>query len=516
MIETALSTRGLTKSFAGRAVLSDLDYDVHKGEVHALLGQNGSGKSTLIKCLAGVYRPESGEISVGGRVLPSAYPPSAAKRFGLAFVHQDLGLALNMTIADNLGIGRGFHTVGPLVRGREQNDEARRILDFLGVKATPQTLVRDLPVTARTLVAIGRAIDLSQVDRLSCLVLDEPTAALPDSDAHLLFDAIRQLTKQGVGVVYVSHRLEEIERLADRVTVLRDGRKIGTHAIADITRKALVDEILGERDAVRTTAAPVRSSARPRDPGAGPALRAESLTGVRVQDVSLSLRAGEIVGLAGLAGSGRSELCRLLFGAQRLESGRIWIGGEELRKPSPARSIRRGVAYIPEDRRGAACLLRMTVRENLTLLRPPVRRGLIDRARERRAAKDAIARFDVRPSNSEALVSSLSGGNQQKVMLAKWFENQPGVIILDEPVQGVDVGAKAQVFEHLTHAAARGAAVLVVDSDFENLTQLCSRVLILRHGVLAGELTGDAIETSAITHATFGVSEEADHVALNS
>ncbi len=511
---TALSTRGLAKSFAGRAVLSDLDFDVQRGEIHALLGPNGSGKSTLIKCLAGVYKPDGGEISVAGRSLPRSYSPNAAGKFGLAFVHQDLGLALDMSIADNLGIVRGFHRRGPLVNRRAQQEAASRTLDFLGVKASPLTLVRDLPVTARTLVAIGRAVDVGDADKLSCLVLDEPTASLPDADAHLLFDAVRQLARLGVGVIYVSHRLEEIERLADRVTILRDGHRISTQNVADTTRTSLVDEMLGAGAKARSDRADRAVAYDFQIPaGERQILKAEAISGPRVTDVSMSVEPGEIVGVAGLAGSGRSELCRLLFGAQRVHSGRVWLGDRNINRLSVAGAIRRGLAYIPEDRRGQACLLRMSVRENLTILGPPCRRGLLDRGRERRLAAAAIERFDIRPQDSDALVGALSGGNQQKVMLAKWFGKLPSVIILDEPVQGIDVGAKAQVFEHLRHAAAGGAAILVVDSDFDNLTELCSRILVMRHGKLVGEFSGEAISTAAITRATFGVSEGADHVA---
>lgn len=513
---SALSTRGLTKSFSGRVVLSDLDFDVQRGEIHALLGQNGSGKSTFIKCLAGVYKPDGGEISVAGRVLPRSYPPNAAGKYGLAFVHQDLGLALDMSIADNLGIVRGFHRWGPLVNRRAQQEAAAATLDFLGVTASPLTLVRDLPVTARTLIAIGRAVDVGDADKLRCLVLDEPTASLPDADAHLLFGAVRQLASLGVGVIYVSHRLEEIERLADKVTVLRDGRRIRTQNVADTTRASMVDEMLGVGAEARADrSADAVGYDYHISPDKRQILKADGLSGPRVSDVSLSVEPGEIVGVAGLAGSGRSELCRLLFGAQRPSGGRVWLGDRTMNRMTMAGAIRHGLAYIPEDRRGQACLMRMSVRENLTLLRPPLRRGLIDRARERRLASAALDRFDIRPKDGEALVGALSGGNQQKVMLAKWFENLPSVIILDEPVQGVDVGAKAEVFEHLRHVAAGGAAVLLVDSDFDNLSELCSRILIMRHGRLAGELTGDAITTAAITRATFGVSEEADHVAEN-
>ncbi|GAA0985808.1 sugar ABC transporter ATP-binding protein [Acrocarpospora macrocephala] len=509
----ALAVAGLTKAFVGRVVLDNFDIKVKRGEIHALLGQNGSGKSTFIKCLAGVYRADAGSISVAGMALPKAFPPNAARKFGLGFVHQDLGLALDMTIADNLGLVRGFHTAGPFVRQREQARSAREILDFVGVKATPQTLVRDLPVTARTLLAIGRAVDLQDSSNLNCLVLDEPTASLPDTDAHLLFDAVRQLSSLGVAVIYVSHRLEEIERLADNVTVLRDGRKIATHQVANTTRAQLVEEILGE-----TSGGPRGRTATTRAldliaPPEKRALRAENISGVRVANVSFAVEPGEIVGVAGLAGSGRSELCRLLFGAQRLTGGRVWIGDTPVEDPTPAKSIRAGVAYIPEDRRGQACLMTMTVRENIMLLRSPIRRGLIDRRRDRQVASDAIDQFDVRPRDPEALVASLSGGNQQKVMLAKWFGLQPSVIVLDEPVQGVDVGAKAQVFEYLRAAASAGAAVLVVDSDFDNLTDVCDRVLIIRQGELVGEVDGDSIDTSEITRATFGVSAVADHVA---
>ncbi|WP_213571438.1 sugar ABC transporter ATP-binding protein [Rhodococcus sp. USK13] len=511
----ALVTRGLTKSFVGRKVLSEMDLEVQRGQVHAVLGQNGSGKSTLIKCLAGIHRPDAGEIVVGGRVLPRNYPPSAARRFGLAFVHQDLGLALDMSVADNVATVRGFERSGPFINTNAHHEAAKRVLDFIGVKAKPQTLVRDLPVTSRTLLAIGRAIDLTGAGDLQCLVLDEPTAALPDSDAHLLFDTVQQLTELGIGVVYVSHRLEEIDRLADTVTVLRDGSRMGTHKVKDITRKALVEEILGGGSQAVVAPSHTRARVEHLGPSEGMALEAENLSGVKIQNVSLAVRPREIVGIAGLAGSGRSELCRLLFGAQQARTGRRKIGGITVKRSSPAQSIDQGLVYIPEDRRGQACLMHMSVRENILLLQTPVRRGLIDRKRERRLAEEAVAQFQIRPDDSEALVASLSGGNQQKVLIAKWLRTNPSTIILDEPVQGMDVGAKAQVFAQLREAANAGTAVLVVDSDFDNLAELCDRTLVLRHGAIVAELAGAAMTNAAMTHATFGITEKADHIAAD-
>jgi len=509
----ALSVLTLSKSFSHRRVLSDVSFNIAPGEVHALLGQNGSGKSTLIKCLAGVYAPDpGGSVHVAGKLLPYAYPPSQAKRHHLAFVHQDLGLLSDMTVMENLALGEGFCLRGPLIRWGAQRAHAKQVLDEFRLNIRPNVLVKELPVTARTLLAIARALQTAKgrgPGNLACLVLDEPTAALPDHDAEILFESIDRVTAAGVAVAYVTHRLEEVFRLAQQVTILRDGQVTLTAPIADLTHRSLVSEIVGEKgptgDQVR------RAQRRPTSDGPSKSrsvLKASGLYGRRIKDVSLTLHAGEIVGLAGLAGSGRSELARLLFGAQKTTGGSLLLEGETFAPAAPRQAMKCGLALVPEDRRREGCVLTMSVAENMTLTSLPTTvLGTLDLKREQKSVRDAIREFDIRPPLADEAIRSLSGGNQQKVVLAKWLARRPTVLILDEPVQGVDVGAKSDIFDMLRNAAAQGTALLVIDSDFANLVELCDRVVALRNGKIVAEMAGNDLTHSKVSSATFGVVE---------
>ncbi|RFA06644.1 hypothetical protein B7R21_19210 [Subtercola boreus] len=518
----ALSIRSLSKTFAGLTVLNDVSLTIAPGEVHALLGQNGSGKSTLIKCLAGVHRPDPGSsIQVNGRQLPQTFPPSESSRFGLAFVHQDLGLIGDMTVAENLAIGTGFERSGPLINWRSQKARAIEILDSFGLLISPNAFVRDLPVTARTLLAIARAFQPrreANATPLSVLILDEPTAALPDNDAELLFEAIARVTAAGVGVGYVTHRLEEVFRIANRASILRDGVLTGTFLVSEMTRRSLFTAIVGERAATELNTTDTNEKVQ-RKIGDAPqpvVLRAVELTGVRVRDASLTVKLGEILGIAGLAGSGRSELARLLFGSQKLTSGSRSINDIAIAPASPKAAMRAGIALVPEDRRRDGCILDMSIAENITLAKIRTTSiGFLNLSAEKTQVKQAISALDIRPRDPSRQLGTLSGGNQQKVVLAKWLARNPKLLILDEPVQGVDVGAKADIFALLREAAASGAAILVIDSDFDNLANLCDRVAILRNGQIVSELEGQRLTTENMSQATFGVDDETDLVSVD-
>ncbi|MFD1714868.1 sugar ABC transporter ATP-binding protein [Amnibacterium flavum] len=509
----ALTVEHLSKTFSGVTVLNDVSLTIAPGEVHALLGQNGSGKSTLIKALAGVHRPDAGgSVHVAGRPVPSSYPPSDARKFGLAFVHQDLGLIDDMTVAENLAIGTGFERRGLLINGRAQRMRTQTVLDDFGLAISPGATIRELPVTARTLLAIARAFQPSRganATPLACLILDEPTSALPDNDAELLFAAIERVTAAGVGVGYVTHRLEEVFRIADRATILRDGNRSGTYTVSDMTPASLFTAIVGPKQTDGAVTAPRGS--RTGETTSPIVLAAAGLSGRRIQGADLTVREGEIVGVAGLAGSGRSELARLIFGSQASTGGTRRIGARELTSASAREAMDAGVAMVPEDRRRDGCVLTMSVAENITIAKLATNRtGLLDLRRERRQVADAISSFDIRPADPRRAVATLSGGNQQKVVLAKWLARKPSLIILDEPVQGVDVGAKAEIFALLRSTAEAGTGVLVIDSDFDNLANLCDRVVILRAGRIVDELTGSRLTTEDMSRATFGVDDEAD------
>lgn len=501
----ALAVRNMTKTFGAVRVLTRVNLEVRRGEVHALLGQNGSGKSTLIKCLAGVHTPDHGcEIDVNGVRLPTHYPPSEARRHRLAFVHQDLGLIEDLTVAENLALGEGFERLGPLIHRRRQHRRALEVLDRFGFAIHPAACVRDLSVTARTLVAIARALQ-STADS-GCLILDEPTAALPDADADTLFSAVLAARAAGMGIVYVTHRLEEVTRIADRATVLRDGRVDSTFDVPGMTTTRLFQEIVGSDHTHTGTTVPSRAGNR--RTGA-PVLTATNLSGPRVTDASLHVKRGEIVGIAGLAGSGRSELARLLFGAQPVHHGSRHLDGALLPSGKPRASMRHGMAMVPENRRRDGCVLTMSVAENITLGKLPTHgRVFLDRRVERTAVANAINDFDIRPTEPKTVIRSLSGGNQQKAVLAKWLARQPKVLILDEPVQGIDVGAKDEIVTVLRREADRGTAILVIDSDFTNLEQLCDRVYVLRDGRIVDELHGDSLTAQRMSAATFGVTDD--------
>jgi ribose transport system ATP-binding protein len=406
-----------------------------------------------------------------------------------------------MTVAENLAIGRGFQTgPGGRIQWRANRRRAAQLIERFGIAARPDDVVGELRPAAQTMVEIARALQDQEGTEEGILALDEPTAALPPREVELLLDALRRYAAEGQSVLFVSHRLDEVMDLCHRVTVLRDGRKVGTAEIEGLTRDRLVELMIG-----RLVEAPPPAVA-PRDDRA-PVLAARGLTGGPVRNVDCVVRAGEIVGVAGLAGSGRSTLLRLLFGAQRLESGTISIEGKPARLRSPVDAVRAGIALVPEDRARDAVFGELSVVDNFTLVDTPrfTHLGRVRRSVERAAATAAAGRFTVRAATPNVPMRELSGGNQQKVSLGRWLTRSPRLLLLDEPTQGVDVGARADLWELVAEAARAGAGVLMVSSDLEELTHLSQRVLVMRAGRLAGELTGQAVERDQINRALHGL-----------
>lgn len=501
--QPVLSLRNLGKRFPGQVALADVDLDLAAGEIHALIGENGSGKSTLIKCLAGVHTPEPGTvIAVDGTPLPPGYRQQDAGRHGLTFVHQDLGLVPTLTVLENLALWRGFSTRGQVaVDWRAERRRAREVLGRFDVDVDPDAMVQHLSVTAQTEVAIARSLeDARRGGRV--LVLDEPTAALPDVEADKLFSHLERLAADGLAILYVSHRLEEIFRLASRVTILRDGRHVVTTDLDGMTQHQLVALLVGQELTQLHLGRPVSHT---HDESDAYTVELRGVTGSSVSDVSFGIRPGEVVGIAGLAGSGRSEIARLIAGAEPVRAGQILIDGNPVAFGQPTDAIGCGIAYIPQDRRGAAVILSQTVARNSTLpsLKSLTARGVINRRHERELAGRLVADFNIRPADPGRVVATLSGGNQQKVVLAKWLHRQPRVLVLDEPVQGIDVGAKAEVFDFIDKAVNEGAAALLIDSEFDNLTRLCERVLVLWHGRVVHQLAGPAVSRDAILSQVF-------------
>jgi ribose transport system ATP-binding protein len=497
---------GITKRFAGATALDGVDFTLQAGEVHALVGENGAGKSTLVKVMTGVYRRDAGRLWLGGTPVDFD-TPAAAQAAGVVAVHQEIHLLRYRTVAENICLGREPRRFG-LVDWRAVRAEAERALAALGPEAAtlgidPRATLGALNTARQQLVAIARALSLGA----RVLVLDEPTSSLADREVTLLYEVVRRLRGAGVGVVYISHRFDELYALCDRVTVLRDGRLVATRPLAGLERVDLVALMLGKtRDAVRAGGATgFGHRAAPAAAGAGaPLLEARRLRrGARLRDVSVDVRAGEIVGLAGLLGAGRSETARALFGAEPAEDGEARLGGRAFAPRTPDDAIGAGVAFLSEDRKAEGIIPELSVRENLTLAALPTltRAGVVSRARQRALVDRFVRRLGIKTRDVDQPVRELSGGNQQKVLIARWLATEPRLLLLDEPTRGIDVGAKAEIQGLVRELAESGMAVLMASSELEELVEGCARVVVLRDGRSVAELAGDAVTPDAIMDA---------------
>jgi rhamnose transport system ATP-binding protein len=471
---------GIIKSFPGVRALKNVSFDIAAGEVHALLGENGAGKSTLIKVMSGVYAPDAGSISVDG-TLVTLDGPHAARTRGIATIYQELLLFPELTVAENIFAGHAPRTRLGGLDWRAMRREAKKLLESLDIHDLDvNEVVGTLSVGNRQRVEILRA--LSQDARV--LIMDEPTAALAEHDVQRLFEVVRRLRARGVGVVYISHRMEEIFLLADRVTVLRDGDYVGTRRVAETDVGELVQMMVGRRIESLFPKIEVAIGA--------PVLEVRDLVRLpTTRGVSFVVRAGEILGLAGLVGSGRSELAQAIFGVLPAHSGDILLGGERVRVDSPATGRALGIAYVPEDRGTQGLVRPMTVRENVSLsvLRRLAHGGFIDRDAERRLADEAVEKFSIRTAGIEQIVAKLSGGNQQKIVLAKWLAAKPRLLILDEPTRGIDVGAKAEIHRLMGELAGQGLAVLMISSELPEVLGMSDRVLVMREGRFVAEFS---------------------------
>lgn len=487
-----LSMRGIGKRYGAVTALEEVNFELRAGEIHALVGENGAGKSTLMKILAGAIAPDAGETAIGGR--PVRFDsPAASLAHGVGMIPQELSLVPGLSVAENILLGHEPRRRGlPLIDRAERDRRARAALELLGFDLDLQVLAAELSLAHGQMVEIARA--LSRKVRL--LALDEPTAPLSGHEAERLFGVLRRLRDEGTGLIYISHRLEEVFQIADRITVLRDGRWIGTFDAADLDRAALIRLMVG-RDLE------TEFPASRRQPGPE-LLRLEGLAAPRRPPVSLTLRRGEILGLAGLAGAGRSELVRTIFGAERRRGGKVFLEGRDIDPRSPREAIDLGLGLLTEDRNRFGLIPALTVRENLTLagLARLTRGPLIRRGRERETAARIASRLQLRPADPETPVAALSGGNRQKVVLGRWLLTRPKVLIFDEPTAGVDVGARVEIYQWIEQEATEGTGIIVVSSDLAELLGLCDRILVLCAGEAAGELsraeaTGERIMTLA-------------------
>lgn len=499
----AIVIERLSKSFTDdKPVLTDVDLSVERGEIRALVGANGSGKSTLVKILAGYHGAGHGtKITVDGRVLPLPADPDEVRDAGVRFVHQEHGLVPGMSVVDNLRLGgRYFRGPGWKIRWKREAAAARAMFGRLGIDVDPLADVDGLPLPTLAKLSILRALDRRPGDELRLVVLDEPTAPLGREDAAQVLAWIRELARQeNVGVLFVSHRLSEVFDVADTVTVLRNGGVVVSGAAGEFTPEGIVEAIVGRRvDAYY----PERATA-PLEP----VLAVDALTAGPIQDVSFTVRRGEILGLTGLAGAGFEDIPYLLADRRRDARGSLSVDGREisLRSSPVSERIRRGIALAPVDRLRTALAADTSARENIVLPRLPafVHRGLLRRRAERIDAAEVMARFHVTPSDTETTVGQFSGGNQQKLVVGKWLATAPKVLLLHEPTQGVDVGARREIFGALAAFADGGGAVVVASIEYEDLAHICDRVLVLGHGTVRSELAGAELSPEAVIAAAY-------------
>ena len=489
-----LHVEGIVKSFPGLIALDDVSLDVRSGEIVAVIGHNGSGKSTLVKILAGIYKEDSGTVTLlqeGDDVTE------------MHFIHQDLGLIPALTAVENLNLGRGAGAAA-LAPSRMKAERARtrEVISRFGEAFDVDVPLSSLTPAQRAIVAIARALDGWTHDR-NILVLDEPTEALHKNEVDVLFSAVRRVAAAGAGVIFISHRLDEVLELADRVAVLRDGVKVADEPCSTLDHDRLVELVTGASiDKLEARSASLATGE--------PVLSIRGLTGSVVEDLDLDLRAGEIVGIAGVLGSGREEVPSIVFGSGPGVATSYRLDGAPYEDRSPRASIRKGIAFVPGDRGRYGAVRLLNARENMTLPRMGSllnRLGSISVKKERAETGRLVGEFDVKPPRPEQTFSLFSGGNQQKIVMAKWLRNKPKVLLLEEPTQGVDIGAKAAIYEAVEDAARTGTAVLVCSSDAKELLRLCDRVLVLRSGRVAAELSGDELTEHRLVLEGYGLSD---------
>lgn len=489
-----LEMKHVSKLFPGVKALDDVHLEARAGEVHALLGENGAGKSTLIKILGGIYRPDSGEIFIDG-VPQDISDVNIAHKIGISVIHQELALAPDMTVAENIFMGEE-PTSGwlGLVDTQLMNRQAQEILDRYQLPLYAEDEVADLTVAQQQLVEIARA--LSKESRL--IVMDEPSATLSDHEVKLLFAAIRELKSRDVSIIYISHRMEELFEIGDRVTVLRDGKYVGTKNLRDTTRHELIKMMVG-RDMTEMFAKPTQKQGEV-------LLEVRNISrGRRVKNCSFTLKQGEILGFFGLVGAGRTELMRLVFGVDRPDSGEVRYKGRPIKASYPGDVIAHNIAMVPEDRKAQGAILMQDISFNITVasLKEIIRDIRVDFRAEKRLVGEMIEKLQIKTPSPEQQVKNLSGGNQQKVVFAKWLATGPEVLILDEPTRGIDVGAKKEIYEIMKKLVDEGVSIIMVSSEMPELINMSNRVITMYEGAITGVLEGEAItKENILFHAT--------------
>ena len=489
MAELLLRMQGIEKRFPGVHALSDCQFELRSGEVHALVGENGAGKSTLMKILTGTFPKDGGSICIDGKET-EIHNAREAQALGISIIHQELNLMRHLTVAENIFIGREPMR-GVVIDKKKQNRMAAELLERLHIDIAPTTVVRTLTVAKQQMVEIAKALSF---ENTRILIMDEPSAALTEAEIEDLFRFIRELKTQGVGIVYISHRMGELKQISDRITVLRDGRYVGTVHTPDTTLDEIIHMMVGR--VIYET--PKATSAVP--PDAPVALEVKHLRSAEVKDVSFALRKGEILGFAGLMGAGRTETARLICGADKRDGGEIWVGGQKVDIKSPSDAVKAGIGYLSEDRKQFGLCLVRSVAENVALASlDRFAAGLmVDDRGIRQTVHEYRHRIQIKTPTVDSLAMGLSGGNQQKVVLAKWLVRNCDILIFDEPTRGIDVGAKSEIYKLMNQLAAEGKAIIMISSEMPELLRMSDRIVVMCEGVKTGELDIEGVTQERI------------------
>ena len=495
-----LSMRGICKSFPGVRALNNVDFTLRKGEIHALMGENGAGKSTLIKVLTGVYEKDAGSIEIEG--CPGEahiHSPQQAQNIGISTVYQEITLCPNLTVAENMFIGR---TSDRLVHWKDYEKRATEILDNLGIPARAKQELSRCSLAVQQMVAIARAVDMN----CKVLILDEPTSSLDDKEVAMLFQLMRDLKARGVGIVFVTRFLEQVYEVSDRITVLRNGELVGEYAVKDLPQVELVAKMIGKS---LDDLAELEQFQKGKGAQDEVVYEAEGLSSSECRPFDFSIRKGEVNGFTGLLGSGRSESVRAIFGADQVTGGKVKINGKAVRVSNPHEAMKNGIGYLPEDRKRDGIIADLSVRENIILALQTIR-GMnhpIPRAKAEAFADEYIKALDIKTASQDTPIKSLSGGNQQKVILARWLLTHPQYLILDEPTRGIDVGTKLEIQKLVLKLAEEGMSVTFISSEIEEMLRTCSRLIVMRDRNIVGELTGDELTQAQVMKTIAGGEE---------
>ncbi len=497
--ENILQMKGITKRFPGVIALDDVSFDVRKGEVHVLLGENGAGKSTLIKIISGAYKKDAGEIWIDG-VPTDISGPHHAQQLGVATVYQEFNLIPYLSVAENIFMGR--HPIRgrilPIIDKAKMNAQAKELLHYLAIDINPKALIWKLGVAEKQMVEIAKVFSVKS----KVCIFDEPTATLTSEEKNQLFKLIRKLKDEKIGIIFISHRLEEVFEIGDRITVMRNGQYVATKNKTEVSSSDLVEMMVGRKIEEMV----FRSNAEIGDE----VLRVEKLCGKKFKDISIHIRKGEIVGLAGLVGSGRTEVLRAVFGADRFKSGAVFLNGREVKISKPQDAVSRKIALLPEDRKKQGLIMCLSVGDNIIISSygNVSRFGVINKPKIINLVKQYISTLSIKTLNHKQPVMYLSGGNQQKVIIARWLSANSDFIMFDEPTRGIDVGAKQEVYTLMVRMANEGKAILVVSSEIPELLKICSRVYVMHEGRISAELAHENLTSDQILNAAFGRNKE--------